>query len=188
MPPQLPEHVVVTLLRQCFITPRCQVAQFRPQALLSSSTRAHLGSRQCQRPLHRQAAHRTQQRCVHANAANEAEPYLQTEFSRPGQDDLGVSPEAVTFAAKHNNGHERHGHGERIAVLGGGITGLASAHYLAKELPNAKITVYEGSDRLGGWLRSEYVDVEDGKVLFEQGPRTLRTSNASALVTLEIVR
>ncbi|KPM43624.1 hypothetical protein AK830_g2913 [Neonectria ditissima] len=65
-----------------------------------------------------------------------------------------------------------------VAVLGGGLTGLAAAYYLAKKLPpTAKITLYEASDRLGGWIRTERhpVDVggKKGTVLFERGPRSL---------------
>ncbi|CAM1507273.1 Fc.00g069140.m01.CDS01 [Cosmosporella sp. VM-42] len=64
-----------------------------------------------------------------------------------------------------------------IAVLGGGLTGLTTAYYLAKKLPpTAKITLYEGSDRLGGWIRTEKhpVDIEGkkGVVSFERGPRS----------------
>lgn len=77
---------------------------------------------------------------------------------------------------------------KEIAVLGGGITGLASAFYLTHELPNAKITLYEASDTLGGWLRTKHVDVEGGTILFEQGPRTLRPSTAAGVVTLSLVR
>ena len=72
-------------------------------------------------------------------------------------------------------------HGNDFAILGGGITGLASAYYLTKELPNAKITIYEASDRLGGWLSSKRVPVRDGSVLFEAGPRTLRPSSNGVL-------
>lgn len=74
-----------------------------------------------------------------------------------------------------------------IAVLGGGITGLASAFYLSRSLPNAKITVVEASSRLGGWLNSQSVDVGDGNVVFEQGPRTLRPTIPNGLVTLDLV-
>ncbi|TVY32535.1 Protoporphyrinogen oxidase [Lachnellula subtilissima] len=79
----------------------------------------------------------------------------------------------------------------RIAVLGGGITGLASAHYLARELPHAKITLYEASDRVGGWLRTTELGGEEGEVYFEQGPRTLRPGNAfgcAGLTTLELIQ
>ncbi|EMC95737.1 hypothetical protein BAUCODRAFT_71155 [Baudoinia panamericana UAMH 10762] len=63
-----------------------------------------------------------------------------------------------------------------VAILGGGITGLACAYYLSKELPKASITIFEASDRIGGWLSSKRVPVKDGTVLFEAGPRTLRPS------------
>ena len=42
-----------------------------------------------------------------------------------------------------------------IAILGGGLTGLMTAVRLSELLPNARLTVYEALDRLGGcgrWL------------------------------------
>lgn len=78
--------------------------------------------------------------------------------------------------------------GSRFAVLGGGITGLAAAHYLTQEFPRAKITIYEGSERLGGWLNSKKIEVEQGEVVFEQGPRNLRPNTPAALVTMDMVR
>ena len=63
---------------------------------------------------------------------------------------------------------------ENIAVLGGGITGLATAYHLAQTVPDAKITIFEKSSRLGGWIDSERVEVEGGDVIFEWGPRSLR--------------
>lgn len=74
-----------------------------------------------------------------------------------------------------------------VAVLGGGITGLASAYYLSNEFPNARIVLFEGSSRLGGWVKSERVDVGNGNVIFEQGPRNLRPSIPNGLVTLDLV-
>lgn len=73
-----------------------------------------------------------------------------------------------------------------VAVLGGGITGLATAYYLAKEAPKARITVYEASSRMGGWMSSKKVDVEGGHVFFEQGPRTLRMAD-NGIVTCKLV-
>ncbi|KAL8799748.1 MAG: hypothetical protein Q9182_005654 [Xanthomendoza sp. 2 TL-2023] len=75
-----------------------------------------------------------------------------------------------------------------VAVLGGGITGLASAYYLAQRLPNAQITLFEGSSRLGGWLHSKQIDVGNGSIVFEQGPRTLRPSRPNGWVTLDLIR
>ncbi|KAF2878027.1 hypothetical protein BDV95DRAFT_589011 [Massariosphaeria phaeospora] len=68
---------------------------------------------------------------------------------------------------------------ENIAVLGGGISGLASAHFVAKEFPKSKITIYEANKEAGGWIRSRKVDVPGGSVLFEYGPRTLRPTPSS---------
>ena len=67
---------------------------------------------------------------------------------------------------------------QKIAVVGGGLTGLTTAYYLAKHLPpSASITLYESSDRLGGWVRTDRVPVDvggvKGTVSFERGPRTL---------------
>lgn len=42
--------------------------------------------------------------------------------------------------------------GLRIAVIGGGIAGLAAAHFAATSRPDATVTVYEQSERVGGKL------------------------------------
>lgn len=72
-------------------------------------------------------------------------------------------------------------HSHDIAVLGGGITGLATAYFLTQQLPRAKVTVYEAGERIGGWLSSKRVEVEGGNVLFEAGPRTLRPAGNGVL-------
>lgn len=68
-----------------------------------------------------------------------------------------------------------------VAVLGSGITGLAAAYFLTQALPTAKVTVYEASGRIGGWLDSARVPVQDGTVVFERGPRTLRPNGNGVL-------
>lgn len=65
---------------------------------------------------------------------------------------------------------------ERIAVLGGGITGLASAYFVAKEFPKSVITIFEAGKETGGWIRTKHVEVPGGAVAFESGPRTLRNA------------
>jgi oxygen-dependent protoporphyrinogen oxidase len=40
-------------------------------------------------------------------------------------------------------------HPRRIAIIGGGITGLATSFYAAKRYPTAEIVLYEASNRLG---------------------------------------
>ena len=44
--------------------------------------------------------------------------------------------------------------GPRIAVVGGGVSGLAAAHRLRTALPDAEIVLLEQTDRLGGKLRT----------------------------------
>ncbi|KAF1808997.1 Protoporphyrinogen oxidase [Eremomyces bilateralis CBS 781.70] len=70
--------------------------------------------------------------------------------------------------------HYSESNGPNIAILGGGITGLSTAFYLREALPSSKITIYEGSDRVGGWIRSTAKGIGSGDVIFEHGPRTLR--------------
>ncbi|KAE9990755.1 hypothetical protein EG327_000988 [Venturia inaequalis] len=76
---------------------------------------------------------------------------------------------------------------QNIAVIGSGITGLTAAYYLSKGTNPPNVTIYEASPRVGGWLNSKYVDVEGGKVLFEQGPRSLRPAVPRGLHTAALL-
>ncbi|KAL8287999.1 hypothetical protein RB597_000201 [Gaeumannomyces tritici] len=78
-----------------------------------------------------------------------------------------------------------------IAVLGGGLTGLTTAFYLTKFLPSARITLYEASDRLGGWVDSHTMDLRrtlpDGRparVVCEYGPRLVSPTGKNFADTL----
>lgn len=51
---------------------------------------------------------------------------------------------------------------------------MSAAYFLSRKFPDAQVTVYESSKRLGGWVDSETVDVDGGQVLLEWGPRSLR--------------
>jgi monoamine oxidase len=77
-----------------------------------------------------------------------------------------------------------------IAVLGGGLTGLSAAFHLSRRFPGSQITLLERERTLGGWVRSERVELPDdprtlGTVVLEAGPRTLRPNAESVL---ELVR
>lgn len=74
------------------------------------------------------------------------------------------------------------------AVIGGGITGLTTAFRLSRDPNCTKVTLYERSNRLGGWLQSETINVEGGEIVFEYGPRTLRTAVPTCLPLLDLVR
>lgn len=85
----------------------------------------------------------------------------------------------IAYAARRGFADQTNSH--NVAILGGGITGLATAYFLTQQLPRAKVTIYEASDRIGGWLSSKRVAVKDGSVLFEAGPRTLRPAQNGVL-------
>lgn len=48
--------------------------------------------------------------------------------------------------------------GRRVAVVGGGVTGLAAAHRLGELDPSARVTVLESAPRPGGVLRTTHAD------------------------------
>ncbi|RHZ54911.1 hypothetical protein Glove_421g10 [Diversispora epigaea] len=74
---------------------------------------------------------------------------------------------------------------QNFLILGGGISGLTAAWYLARNAPlTTKITVLETSKRFGGWIESKRVGKD--KILFEQGPRTLRPFGLGGLVVLDM--
>ena len=76
-------------------------------------------------------------------------------------------------------------------MLGGGISGLAAAWNLARKgLASAgghgqlEVALFEASNRVGGWIKSERS--KEGAV-FELGPRSLRTAGVVGKTTLELV-
>lgn len=76
-----------------------------------------------------------------------------------------------------------------IAVIGGGITGLATTYYAAKRYPEAKVTLFEASNRLGGVIDSTTVTIPNGtSAVCEMGPRTLRANAPRAIMMIELVR
>ncbi|KAG0650677.1 Protoporphyrinogen oxidase [Hyphodiscus hymeniophilus] len=120
-------------------------------------------------------------------SASTATAELITGFqSHAGGLDARIS-RGAQFAAptKQTSGSESHR--KHIAILGGGITGISAAYYIAREIPTAKITIYEASKRLGGWLQSKSVDVGNGDIVFESGPRTLRPHTPAGMVTVEMI-
>ncbi|BDD61046.1 oxygen-dependent protoporphyrinogen oxidase [Monascus purpureus] len=73
------------------------------------------------------------------------------------------------------------------AIIGGGITSLTAAYRLSQQEDCKKVTLYEKSARPGGLLQSEVVPVDGGDVVFEYGPRTLRTGPLSCLPLVNLV-
>nr|QIA61821.1 protoporphyrinogen oxidase [Halichondria panicea]QIZ30884.1 protoporphyrinogen oxidase [Halichondria panicea] len=74
----------------------------------------------------------------------------------------------------------------RIAVLGGGISGLTAAWNLASRgsAGALEVVLYEASSRVGGWMKTH--TTSQGAV-FECGPRSLRVTGHSAKTTMKLV-
>ncbi|NWS62909.1 PPOX oxidase, partial [Chunga burmeisteri] len=71
-----------------------------------------------------------------------------------------------------------------VAVVGGGISGLAACFHLARSPHAPKVLLLEASDRVGGWLQS--TRTADGAV-FEHGPRGVRPAGVVGTDTLRMV-
>ncbi len=69
----------------------------------------------------------------------------------------------------------------RIAVIGGGISGLTAAYRLTKLLPQARVEIFEASDRLGGVLATHC----EGDFLIERGADSFITREPWALELCE---
>lgn len=67
----------------------------------------------------------------------------------------------------------------RVAIVGGGITGLSAAHRLIETdaVDPSDVAVLEADDRLGGQIRS----LRDGEFLFEAGADTMVTQKPAGL-------
>ncbi|HRA89671.1 MAG TPA: protoporphyrinogen oxidase [Planctomycetaceae bacterium] len=65
----------------------------------------------------------------------------------------------------------------RVAVIGGGITGLAAAHRLVSQSDSVQVVLLESSRRLGGIIRTESAD----GFLMELGPDSFITNKPAGL-------
>lgn len=168
------ENVLVTLLRQCYLTPTCR-AQARN---VRSRARTHARSFQTETS--------SRLKSIESRKGQFGGP-IELLGAHGTEEQLLKSRLSSKSSTSGSGGPTLYEPPKDVAILGGGITGLASAFYLSKELPNTHITIYEGSDRLGGWLQTKHVNVANGEMVFEQGPRTLRPNTAAGMVTLNMV-
>lgn len=72
----------------------------------------------------------------------------------------------------------------RVAVIGGGISGLSAAWGLLRSSGPVEVVIYEASPRVGGWIRSGR---SKGGGVFEFGPRSLRATGPAARCAMEVV-
>ncbi|XP_044742313.1 protoporphyrinogen oxidase [Chrysoperla carnea] len=68
-------------------------------------------------------------------------------------------------------------------ILGGGVSGLSAAYYLSQRISPSKIYLVEASNRFGGWIQSK----QNGNVLFELGPHTIRPKGEPGANTLQLI-
>lgn len=64
----------------------------------------------------------------------------------------------------------------RVAIIGGGISGLSALEYLTRVAPSLQVTLLESSPRLGGHIRTE----RSGDFLMEAGPDVLLAAKPAA--------
>lgn len=69
---------------------------------------------------------------------------------------------------------------KKLAILGGGISGLSLGYYLHKFHPEYDLSLIEKGHSVGGWMQTFHKD----DFLFEKAPRTFRTKSAHALLEL----
>jgi oxygen-dependent protoporphyrinogen oxidase len=70
--------------------------------------------------------------------------------------------------------------GRKLAVLGGGISGLCLAYYLKKYYPEDEVKVFEKNSRPGGVIDAyKFKDL-----VFDKGPKTIRKSSGQDLLTI----
>lgn len=73
----------------------------------------------------------------------------------------------------------------QVAVVGGGITGLAAAYHLTASAKRGnhliETTVFESASRTGGVIKT----VRDGELVFEEGPDSIITARPAALALIE---
>ena len=69
----------------------------------------------------------------------------------------------------------------RVAIVGGGIAGLATAHALRSQAPEAEVVVLEARERAGGHIRSDMID----GYLCEAGPDGFLDNAPSTLAFVE---
>ncbi|MEO8269059.1 MAG: FAD-dependent oxidoreductase, partial [Aureliella sp.] len=66
---------------------------------------------------------------------------------------------------------------KQVAVIGAGISGLAAALALVEQSPDIQVTLFEGSDRVGGVLET----IHDGDYLIERSADNFATLIPNAL-------
>ncbi|KAK6459900.1 mitochondrial protoporphyrinogen oxidase [Scheffersomyces coipomensis] len=76
----------------------------------------------------------------------------------------------------------------KVAVLGSGISGLTFTYFLSKLRPDIKFDIYERTNEVGGWIKSQQLQTPTKSILLEKGPRTLRGVSDGTLLIVDILK
>jgi oxygen-dependent protoporphyrinogen oxidase len=68
-----------------------------------------------------------------------------------------------------------------VAIIGAGIAGLALADRLRTHAPELTVRLFEASDRPGGKIRTERIQLDDGSFIVESGPDAILAQKPWAL-------
>ncbi len=71
-----------------------------------------------------------------------------------------------------------------IAIIGGGIGGLATAWHLRQRLPTASITVHDAAPRFGGVIATHHDPFAGGELVLEAGPDSIVSSKPAGLALI----
>ena len=71
-----------------------------------------------------------------------------------------------------------------VVIIGGGVSGLATAYFLERLVPGISMLLVEERPRLGGWI---YTLALPSGQRYEAGPRSLRLRGASAIATSDLL-
>jgi hypothetical protein len=169
MVPQLSETAFLSLLRQVFWSHRCRSLHY-PRRPNSQSF---------------QSFHASRTHHVNITSLEQRRPYHQTLSklrNKNNRSHVTASRDIADIAGELDAGPRKD-----VAIIGAGITGLVAAHTLALRDTTARVTIYEGSHRTGGWIQSKRVNVGNGHVVFEQAVRSLRPHTHGGKTTVQLV-
>eukprot|EP01083_Nonionella_stella_P179676 638651_1 len=66
----------------------------------------------------------------------------------------------------------------RIAIIGGGISGLSACHFVRSFLPSSEVSLFEKESRYGGWIKTSQIPLTSNRSMpIECGPQGIRAGN-----------
>ncbi len=69
----------------------------------------------------------------------------------------------------------------QVIIVGGGISGLATAYYATKKIPNVQIILLESSNRWGGKIITDRAVIGDAQFIVEGGPDSFLATKPYAI-------